>query len=73
MNQLMKTCAITALAMATALPAVAQPTYQETPDSIAQREAYEARRAQYEDQQGQYRDQQGQYRDQQGQDRKSVV
>lgn len=67
MNQLMKTCAITALAMATALPAVAQPTYQETPDSIAQREAYEARRAQYEDQQGQYRDQQGQYRDQQGQ------
>lgn len=67
MNKLMKTCAIATLATATALPAVAQPTYQETPDSIAQRQAYEARRAQYEAQRGQYEDQQGQYRDQQGQ------
>jgi hypothetical protein len=51
-----------ALALAAALPAFAQ-QYQETPDSVARRQAYEAQQQQYQDQQDRYQDQRDRYED----------
>lgn len=57
-----------ALALAAALPAFAQPyypdrSYQETPDSVARRQAYEAQQQQYQDQQRDYQYQRDRYED----------
>lgn len=51
-----------ALALAMALPAVAQP-YRETPDSQRARAEYEAQRSQYDAQQEQYQNRREDYRD----------
>ena len=64
MNTLMKIGTASALALATAVtaPAYAQ-QYRETPDSVAQRDAYEAQRQQYDDQQRQYQGSRDNYRE----------
>ncbi len=61
MNTLIRMGMVSALALATALPAAAQPTYRETPESVADREAYEAQRRNYEGQRDQYEGRRDQY------------
>jgi len=61
MTKLVKMGMVSALALATALPAAAQQPWRETPDSVAQRQQYEAQQQQYQDQQDQYRDQRDRY------------
>ena len=56
MNTLMKLGMASTLALATAIPAAAQPTYRETPESVADRAAYEAQRRDYDVQRDQYED-----------------
>ncbi len=53
---------ISALALATALPAIAQP-YRETPESAAARDEYQRQRQDYEGQRERYQDQQDQYQE----------
>jgi Glycine zipper 2TM domain len=62
MKTLLKTGLASALALATAMPAVAQ-QYRPTPEYQRQQEVYDAQRSQYEDQRGQYEERRQDYRE----------
>lgn len=63
MKTLMKIGAASALALATALPAVAQTPYRPTDEYVRSQREYDAQRSQYEDQRAQYEDSREAYGD----------
>jgi len=62
MNKITKVTMVSALALATAMPAVAQ-QYRPTPEYQRQQEVYDAQKSQYDDQRAQYEERRQDYRE----------